>query len=54
MDTLLGFIMIYSWVHATILIYKNTDFTKFTGYEKAVMIVGLVSFVLLFIGVIME
>lgn len=46
--------MIYSWIHATILIYKNTNFSKMSGYEKAVIITGAVAFVLIIIGVVTE
>ena len=48
MKDILGLIIIYSWVHAMIIISKNL---KVKGYDKVVIIVATVAFVLTIIGV---
>lgn len=50
MTTLLGIVMIYAWIHAGIIIGKKIH--GLTGYEKTILIVGLVAFVLYLIGTI--
>lgn len=51
MDAILGLIMIYSWIHSFIILKRRVSNT--TEVERAIMIVGTVSFVLLVIGVMM-
>lgn len=47
-DTVLGLVMIYSWIHGVIIICKKTENT--TKYEKAVLIAGLVGITLFVLG----
>ena len=49
METLLGIAMVYAWVHATVIIFKKVERT--TQYEKAVLIVGLVGFILIVLNI---
>lgn len=44
----MGLIMIYSWIHAIVIIARKVKDT--TQYENAVMIVGAVGMVLFVIG----
>lgn len=48
METLIGFIMIYSWVHGTIIVIKKIANT--TQYENAVLVVGVIGFALYVLG----
>jgi hypothetical protein len=50
METLIGFIMIYTWVHGVIIIVKKLK--EPTAYETAVMILGVVGFLLYIIGTV--
>ena len=50
METILGLIMIYSWVHSVVIVIQKTKHT--TQYEKVVLIVSLVSFMLYVLGTI--
>ena len=47
MATILGIIMMYSWVHSVVILAKNEKRTK---YEETVLIVALVGFILFVIG----
>jgi len=49
MTGILGLIMLYAWVHATIIIFKKVERT--TKYEKVVLWVGLIAFTLTEIGI---
>jgi len=51
-DELLGFIMVYSWIHFFVISWHKT-YPKRTKYEKVVTWVALVSFVLFVIGATM-
>ena len=48
MEILLGLVMYYCWIHGTVIIFKKLKDT--TSYENAVLIGGLVGFVLYLIG----
>lgn len=50
MEALLGLVMIYSWIHAGMIINKRISNT--TQYENVVLIVGLVGFVLIILNII--
>lgn len=52
METILGLIMFYSWIHGTAIVFKKIK--GLTQYEKVVLWVGLVSLVMLVIGVVAE
>ena len=49
--TLIGLVMIYSWVHLIVIIFSKL-FKKCTTYEKVVICVGLVGFALYVLGTI--
>jgi len=51
METILGLVMIYSWVHGAIIVGKKI--TGATQYENVVLIVGIVGFVAFVIGSLM-
>lgn len=51
MDTILGLIMIYTWVHTGILTFQKTTYANRTGYEKVVTIVACTGVALIIIGV---
>lgn len=46
--TILGFVMIYTWVHSVVIIAKKVK--DLTSYEGTVMIFALVGFILMVIG----
>lgn len=46
--TLIGTVMVYTWVHGSIIIGKKISGT--TKYENVVLIVGLVGFALFVLG----
>jgi hypothetical protein len=46
--TILGLIMIYSWVHGVVIIGRKIKDT--TTYENVVLIIGLVALVLFVLG----
>jgi len=48
MESILGLIMLYTWVHSIVIVYKKTK--DLTQYETGVMILGLVSITLFIIG----
>ena len=48
METLIGLVMIYAWVHSVVLGFKYMKET--TTYEKVVLLAGLVGFVLYVVG----
>lgn len=50
MIELIGFVMIYSWVHSVVLGFKHIK--DVTTYERVVLLVGLVSIVLYVMGTI--
>jgi hypothetical protein len=50
METILGLIMLYAWVHSIVIIVKKLK--EPTGYETAVLIAGAVGFVLYIIGTV--
>lgn len=47
---LLGFIMLYAWIHATAIIAKKVQDT--TSYEDVVLLFAVAAFVLYVIGTI--
>ena len=49
METLLGIVMVYAWVHSIVVIFKKVERT--TKYEKAVLIAGFVGFILIVLNV---
>lgn len=48
METILGIVMIYAWVHSTVIIARKLVGT--TSYEKVVLYASLTAFVLYIIG----
>lgn len=48
METILGLVMIYSWVHSVIILNKSKEAR--TPYERGVIIVGLTGIILFIIG----
>lgn len=48
METIIGLIMIYAWVHGAIIVGKKIVGT--TQYENVVLVVGVVAFVLFIMG----
>ena len=48
MDTILGFAMIYAWIHGVVIIFKKI--TGLTDYEKVVLWFGFVFTTLFIIG----
>ena len=52
MDTLLGLIMIYAWIHSIVICAKRIKNT--TPYEKIVLWVGVVAFGLYIIGTLIK
>lgn len=50
METLLGLVIMYTWVHGTVIVAKKIENTS--TYENTVMIMGIVGFALYFIGTI--
>ena len=48
METILGLAMIYAWVHGAIIVGKKTE--NLTQYERTVLIVGAIAFVLYLFG----
>lgn len=50
METILGLVMVYSWVHSVIIIGKTMKDT--TNYENTVLIIGLIGFIMSLIGAI--
>lgn len=48
METILGLIMLYAWIHGIIIVAKKIVGT--TTYENVVLIVGLVAFLLFLLG----
>ena len=51
MTTILGLVMIYSWIHAVIILNKNKELR--TQYENVVVIVALTGIILFVIGTLM-
>lgn len=52
MESILGLIMIYTWVHSIIIISKLvTKQIKTTTYENVVLIAGAVGFFLIIMGI---
>jgi hypothetical protein len=47
---IVGVGMMYSWVHSVVIINKRLKSP--TGYEKAVLLIGLVGFILIILEVI--
>jgi len=50
MEMLIGLIVIYAWVHSVIIVSKKVE--NLVTYERAVLFVGLVGFVLYIMGTI--
>lgn len=50
MDSIIGLVIIYAWVHSLIITYSKTK--DCTPYERTVLIVGAVGFTLFVIGTI--
>jgi hypothetical protein len=50
MELILGIIIIYTWVHAVIVFFKEPK--KRTTYEKVVSAVALVAFALFVMGTV--
>lgn len=48
METILGLLMFYAWIHGAIIIFKKVERT--TNYENGVLIAGFVAFCLYLIG----
>ena len=48
METIVGLAMFYAWIHGVIIVVKKTK--DVTLYESAVLIAGLVAFLLFLIG----
>lgn len=48
METIIGLIMFYAWVHGAIIVGKKVENT--TQYENVVMVVALVGFILYLFG----
>ena len=48
METILGLIMIYAWIHGTVIIFQKIKET--TTYEKVVLWAGFIAFALYLIG----
>lgn len=44
---MLGFVMIYFWVHALVILFKNV---KVKGYDQVVLIVALTALILFILG----
>lgn len=53
METLLGLIMVYSWVHTVVLLVQKKKYKEMTGYEQTVIIVAITGAVLTVIGLLM-
>ena len=51
MIEILGIVMIYSWVHALVIIFNKLK--GLTQYETIVSIVALTAFILLVVGTMM-
>lgn len=47
-ETILGLVMIYAWIHGTVVIFNKIE--NLTNYEKVVLWAGFVAFVLFVIG----
>ena len=52
MLALLGIVMIYSWIHAAIIVFKNN--VERTAYESVVLVTAFVFFALFVIGTMTE
>lgn len=50
METILGLVIIYFWVHAVVVVFMKTK--KTTTYEKVVLVSGFVGFLLYLFGTI--
>ena len=50
-ESILGLVMIYSWIHGAIIVGKKITGT--TKYENILLIVGISSFALFVVGSIM-
>lgn len=50
METLIGLIMIYAWIHSTVVIFKKIK--GLTEYEGVLLWVGFVAFLLFVLGTI--
>lgn len=48
--TILGLVMVYSWVHALIILFKKLN--KTTTYEQVVVITAIIGVALYVIGTI--
>lgn len=48
MDAILGLIMIYAWIHSTVIIFKKTK--DLTQVETGVLTIGFVSLLLFIVG----
>ena len=46
--TIIGLVMMYTWVHSMVIIFPKLK--EVTGYEKTVLIVALVGFVFFVLG----
>jgi len=49
METLIGLIMIYAWIHAVVVIFKKIK--NLTTYEKVLLWVALSAFGITMLGV---
>lgn len=47
-QTILGIVMIYAWIHGTVVVFKKLE--NPTTYEKVVLWFGLVGLALFIIG----
>lgn len=48
METILGFVMIYAWIHSVVIVSKKI--TNVSTYETVVLITGATGFLLYVIG----
>lgn len=53
--TLLGLVMIYSWVHAIYIVNKKNDdkFYKKTSYEELVTVIAITNTILCAVGLLL-
>ena len=52
-QTILGLVIVYSWVHAIVLQVQKKKYKEMTGYEQTVSIVAITGVILIIIGLLM-
>ena len=53
LNTLVGLVMVYAWVHTIVLFAQKKTYKEMKGYEQTVVIVAITGVVLTLVGLMM-